>query len=169
MPDLPLRTARLVLRELEHRDVAFLLELLHEPLWLRFIGNKSVHDRGGAIAYIERARAMQATRRHGLWHVSLAADGTPLGLCGLIKRDELEDLDLGFGFLERHHGQGYAREAAHACLAYGRDVLGLATVVGVASPDNTPSCALLDKLGFRFERELDWKVGDRVRFYRLDY
>lgn len=166
---LPLTTARLVLRELEHRDVDFLLDLLHEPLWLRFIGNKSVHDRGGAISYVERARAMQKARGHGLWHVSLAADGTPLGLCGLIKRDELDDVDLGFGFFERHHRRGYAQEAAEAVLAYGRDVLGVKRVVGVASPDNAASCALLEKLGFRCEGEREWKVGDRVMLYRLDY
>ena len=111
-----LRTSRLVLRELDHRDAAFILELLNEPGFLRFIGDKGVRTLEDACRYLDRGpRASYARHGYGLNAVCLP-DGTPLGLCGLVRRDGFEHADLGFAFLARGRGQGYAAESARAVL-----------------------------------------------------
>src|SRR5882724_10894655 len=102
-----LETARLKLRHLVPVDAPFILELVNEPGWLRFIGDRGVHDLESAQGYIEKGpRAMYTRLGFGLYCVESKAEGASLGLCGLIKRDSLEDVDLGFAFLERHQGKG---------------------------------------------------------------
>lgn len=165
MATLVLQTPRLALRHLDDGDADFILELLHDPGWLRFIGNKSVHDHEGALNYIAKAQRMYREKGFGLWVVERRADAARLGLCGLIKRDTLHDVDLGFGLLSRYHGQGYGGEAGAAVLDYGRTVVGLQRIVAITSPDNVASCSLLEKLGFAFERVMELVPGDDVKLY----
>ena len=165
MPAPILQTPRLVLRELVADDAPFILALLHDPAWLRYIGNRNVADLEGARAYIERTRAMYARHGYGLWLVERREDGEALGLCGLIKRDKLEDVDVGFGFFERHHGQGYAYESAQAVMQAARSRFGLGRVVAITTADNVASSSLLEKLGLRFERTLAWEPGGDMMLY----
>lgn len=88
----------------------------------------------------------------GLYLTELKEDGVPIGICGLIKRDSLEDVDIGFAFLPKFWAKGYAYEAASAVMAYGKNVLGFKRIVAITSPDNDASGRLLEKLGMRFER-----------------
>lgn len=156
-----LDTERLVLRRLNERDAAFMLELLNEPGWLRFIGDKGVRTLEGARHYIAHGpMAMYARRGFGLWMVERKPDGEPLGVCGLIKRDSLDDVDIGFAFLERHGSHGYAWEAASACLNHARDVLHLPRVVAIVLPDNQTSIRLLLRLGLQYERTLKLPHSD---------
>lgn len=144
-----METPRLRLRQLVADDAPFILELLNEPGWLRFIGDRGVHDLEGARGYIEKGpRSMYTRLGFGLYCVEAKGEGTPLGMCGLLKRDNLEHVDLGFAFLARHQGRGYAREAAAASLAEARG-LGLTEVAAITSPDNQRSIQLLESLGFR--------------------
>ena len=101
--------------------------------------------------------------RHGfgLYLVALKKDRTPVGICGLVKRDALDDVDLGFALAREYRGRGYAREAAAATVAYGRDALELRRIVAIVSPDNMDSVRLLEGLGFSFERAIDYPDGDR--------
>ncbi len=148
-----LETARLSLRELNPDDAPFILELVNEPAWLRFIGDRRIRTLEAARDYVLNGpMAMYRRRGFGLWLVESKGSGTPLGICGLIKRETLADIDLGFAFLSAHHRQGYAFEAATATVAYAKSVLGLARMVAVVSPDNEGSCRLLEKLGFCLER-----------------
>jgi len=148
-----LETERLRLRELEAADAAFILELVNEPDWLRFIGDRGIRDLDAARNYIEQGpRAMQAKHGFGLWCVESRADGTALGMCGLIKRDTLEHVDIGFAFLARHRGRGYAREAAQGTLAHAGG-LGLKTLAAITDPANARSIHLLEGLGFRFQEQ----------------
>jgi RimJ/RimL family protein N-acetyltransferase len=89
-------------------------------------------------------------------------DTTLLGMCGLIRRDTLPDVDIGFAFLERHQGRGYAFEAAAAVLAHGRQVLGLARIVAITDPDNAASIQLLEKIGLTFERMVTMPGSDEA-------
>jgi [ribosomal protein S5]-alanine N-acetyltransferase len=147
-----LETERLVLRELTPADAPFILELLNEPAYHRYIGDKGVRDLAGAEKYLrEGPMASYARNGFGLWLVSLK-DGTPIGMCGPIRRDTLEHPDLGFALLARFAGQGYAHEAASAVLAHARSVLKLGAILAITAPENPPSIKLLGKLGFRFER-----------------
>lgn len=150
-----LETQRLVLREFTPADAAFVLELLNDPGWIRFIGDKGVRTLDEARAYIGRV-PMASYERHGfgLYLVALAQSGVPIGMCGLIKRDTLEDVDIGFAFLPQYCGQGYAYEAACATLAHGKTTLGLARIVAITSPDNHSSIRLLEKIGLKHRRIL---------------
>ena len=108
---------------------------------------------------------MYAERGFGLWLVERKIDGAPLGICGLVKREQLEDVDLGFAFLPRFWSQGYARESAQGVLDYARRTVGLSRVVAITSPDNHASAKLLEKLGFAHEAMLDFGRGDPVKLY----
>ncbi len=131
----------------------FILELLNDPSWLRFIGDKGVRTLDDARDYISKSlTAMYERLGFGLYLTELKDDGTPVGICGLIKRDSLADVDIGFAFLPEFRGAGYAYEAASAVMAYGERALGLNRIVAITSPDNYDSARLLEKLGFDFER-----------------
>lgn len=147
-----IQTERLVLRQLESNDADFILELLNEAAFLRFIGDKGVRTQADARDYIRKG-PIDSYRRHGfgLYAVCLH-DGTSIGICGLVKRDALEDVDVGFAFLSRHCSRGYAVESAAAVLAHARRVLRLRRVVAITDPDNQGSIAVLERIGLKFER-----------------
>jgi len=150
-----IETQRLALRRLTTQDAGFILDLLNDPDFLRFIGDKGVRTREDAEAYI-RSGPMDSYARlgFGLLLVTLKPALRPIGMCGLLKRDWLDDVDLGFAFLPAFRRHGYASEAAAAILASARENFGLRRVVAIATPDNAASIALLVKLGFRSERRV---------------
>jgi RimJ/RimL family protein N-acetyltransferase len=148
-----LETERLILRRVTAADGEFILELVNDPAWLRFIGDKGVRTLDAARDYIEKSLvAMYERLGFGLYLTELKGGGVPVGVCGLIKRDSLEDVDIGFAFLPEFRGQGYAYESASAVMAYGKGTFGLKRIVAITSPDNYDSARLLEKLGFSFER-----------------
>jgi RimJ/RimL family protein N-acetyltransferase len=162
-----LETDRLILRWLVADDAPFILELVNDPDWLRYIGDKGVRNLDDARAYLENGpMAMYGRVGFGLFRVELKDSGTPIGMCGLIKRDTLPDVDIGFAYLPQFRGHGYGREAARATLDYGRDVVGLKRIIAITSPDNDASGRLLEAIGLRFERNFDISPEDRsVRLY----
>lgn len=143
-----IKTQRLTIVRLTHQDTDFISQLVNEPNFIRYIGDKKVVDRPSAIAYLNQG-PLASYQRHsfGLYKVSLD-DGTPIGVCGLLKRDELEVPDLGFAFLKKYNGLGYAFEAAKAVLCYERQHHSYALICAITAIDNQPSMALLAKLGF---------------------
>lgn len=149
-------TPRLRLRQLRLDDAAFILRLVNEPSWLRYIGDKQVRSLDDARAYLSNGPlAMYAREGFGLWLLERLEDGLPLGMCGLIKRDSLPDPDLGFALLPEYEGQGYAREAAEATLAQARTRYRLARVLAITSLENPRSIGLLQRLGFAYLRQLE--------------
>ena len=148
-----LQSERLVLREFDLDDAQFILELLNEPAFLRFIGDKGVRTLGDAREYLTRG-PIESYRRNGfgLYLAGLSEDGTPIGMCGLVKREGLADVDVGFALRSRYWSRGYAVEAARAVLAYGGESLNLGRIVAIAAPDNRASIAVLEKIGLEFER-----------------
>lgn len=161
-----IETDRLVLRRLDPGDAAFIRRLLNEPSFLEQIGDRGVRTLADAERYILTGPCASYERfGFGLWLVERRADGSPIGICGLLKRDTLEDPDLGFAFVPESWRQGYARESAEATLAWARDSLGLSRVAAITSPGNVASIALLGKIGFRFERMVTMPAGDEVRLF----
>jgi ribosomal-protein-alanine N-acetyltransferase len=147
-----IRTERLVLRQLELLDAAFILELLNEAAFLKFIGDKGVRTLDDAREYILKG-PIDSYERHGFGlFAACLRDGTPTGICGLVKRDGLADVDVGFAFLSRHCSRGYAAESASAVLLHATRVLRLQRVVAITSSDNLGSIAVLQKIGLEFER-----------------
>ena len=147
-----LETERLILRRLSVDDGAFILGLLNDPAWLRFICDKAVRNLEDARNYIATGPMdMYARLGFGLYLTERKSDAAPIGICGLIKRDALEDVDIGFAFLPAFRGKGYAREAAAAVMEHARSAFGLRRLVAITSPGNEASIRLLEKLGLRFE------------------
>jgi len=148
-----LETDRLLLRWLTIDDAPFILELVNEPAFLRFIGDREVKTLKDARAYILNGPVESYDRYgFGLYWTGLKEDETPVGICGLSKREFLEDVDIGFAFLQRYWANGYGFESATAVMAYARDILGLNRIVAITAADNDRSLALLQKLGLEFEK-----------------
>ena len=146
-------TQRLVLRCLALHDAPFIVELLNQPSFIENIGDRGVRTVADAHAYLrEGPMAMYERFGLGLLHVARKSDGAAVGMCGLLRRDILPDVDLGYAFLPAYWGCGFAFEAAQAALRHGRAKLGLRRVIGVVSQGNAASIHVLEKLGMRFER-----------------
>lgn len=146
-------TDRLVLRRLTVDDAPFILRLLNEPSFLQHIGDRGVRNLADAKQYI-LSGPIASYERHGfgLFLVELKEGHVPIGICGLLKRDALDDVDLGFAFVPESWSKGYAFESTTATLAYAHDARHLKRVVAITSPDNVASINLLVKLGFYFDR-----------------
>jgi RimJ/RimL family protein N-acetyltransferase len=151
-----LATERLRLRRLILDDAPFILRLVNEPSWLEFIGDKGVRNEDDARAYLAQGPLdMYARLGFGLYLVELKNGGTPIGICGLIKREALADVDIGFAYLPEFQRRGYALEAARAVLTHARNDYALKRIVAITSPRNRSSIRLLAKLGMTLEQELD--------------
>lgn len=150
-----IQTKNLTIRHLKTEDAEFILRLTNDPDWLTFIGDKGIRSEDDAVQYLNNGPIrMYALYGHGLYFVGLKNSETPIGICGIIKRESLPKPDLGFAFLPDFRGNGYAFEAADAILNYSRDVLKIETVLAITLPENLRSIRLLEKLGFQFSRHL---------------
>jgi RimJ/RimL family protein N-acetyltransferase len=146
---LPNATPRLHFRLLNDSDAEFILALLNEPDWLKYIGDKNVHTLQDALVYIHTGPlAMFAQQGFCLSLVEAVQDSVPLGLCGLLQRESLQWPDIGFAFAKRYHGRGIAFEAATATLNHAKETLGLTKVAAITALSNEASMGLLYKLGF---------------------
>ena len=148
-----LETSRLRLRRLSVDDADFILKLLNEPSFIENIGDRGVRTIEDARAYVLNG-PVASYEKHGfgLWMVEAKQSGARIGICGLLKREVLEDVDIGYALLPEFWSRGYALESASAVLSYARDALGLKRVLAVVSPDNQSSIRLLEKIGFEFEK-----------------
>lgn len=155
-----LQTPRLRLRWFTLDDAGFVLQLVNDPDWCRFVSDPGVRDEAAARNWIEgRLLAPYGTQGHGFWAVQHRVSGELVGLCGLFKRDSLPALDVGYALLPAWRGQGLAREATAACVVYARDVLGVARLLAVTNPDNAASGRVLEACGLR---HVDTRVLDSV-------
>jgi RimJ/RimL family protein N-acetyltransferase len=140
----PLSTDRLMLTPPAEADAAFMLELLNDPAWVRNIGERDVRTLDAARDYIRDRFS------NGLWLVVRDAAGEPLGLCGLVEREDFDVPDIGYALLERHAGKGCATEAARAVVRHALDVMGLPKLAAITVPDNVASQRVLEKIGFHY-------------------
>lgn len=166
-----IETERLILRKLIADDAEFILELLNEPDWLKYIGDRGVRTLEDAGKYIiDGPMAMYAEHGIGLYAVVLKESSTPIGLCGLIQRDFLKDVDLGFGYLSKYWGKGYAFEAAKATMTYGVNELGYLRIVGFTAIDNEKSANLLQKLGMKDKGNIRYaSTAEFIRLFVKEY
>ncbi|MBI3231025.1 MAG: GNAT family N-acetyltransferase [Burkholderiales bacterium] len=143
-----LSTTRLSLDVMSPEDAPFYLDLINQPSFIANIRDKGIRTLEGAAEDI-RDGALTSQREHGfsLFRVSLRASGEAIGMCGLVRRDTLPEVDIGYAFLPQFWGQGYAWEAASAVRDYARQTVGLKRLMGITSPDNLASLKLLQKLG----------------------
>jgi RimJ/RimL family protein N-acetyltransferase len=156
-----LETERLILRQMTSDDSEFILELVNDPSFIQNIGDRKVRTPDGARSYILNGPAASYARNgFGLWLVVLKETNESIGMCGLIKRDGLEDVDIGYALLPRFWGQGYAVEAAGATKAYAKDAVGLKRIVAIVDPANEGSIRVLEKIGLRYEKMVQLSADD---------
>lgn len=163
-----LETERLILRHVTLDDVAFVFELMNDPSWIRFIGDRGIRTVDDARDYILNGYIKSYKQfGYGLY-LTAVKPNTPIGICGLVNRPTLDDIDIGFAFLPQFTGQGYAYEAARAVLDHAKNDLNIPRIVAITAPDNERSGRLLEKLGLRFEKMIRLAPdGAESRFYVL--
>lgn len=148
-----IETERLILRKFTIEDAPFMLELLNTPMWLQFIGDREIGTLKDAEKYLINGNIKSyETYGFGFYLAVVKATGESIGMCGLIKRDTLDDVDIGFAFLPQFIGKGYGFEAALATLHYARNVLHLDRVIAIVNPENSVSISLVRKIGLLFEK-----------------
>jgi RimJ/RimL family protein N-acetyltransferase len=144
-----LQTERLKLRQFTLDDTDFIIDLLNSPGWLQYIGNRNVKTEEQAINYLKNGPIKSYNQNGFGLSMVVTNDGNPIGMCGIIKRDNLEHPDIGFAFLPEHTGHGYAFEIAEATLDYAKHHLNFSTVLAITLPGNSKSIRLLEKIGLR--------------------
>ncbi|SFH95590.1 Protein N-acetyltransferase, RimJ/RimL family [Collimonas sp. OK307] len=153
-----LETERLILRTLNEDDADFYLKLVTQPAWLRFIGDRGIRTVEAArAAILNGPMAAQELYGFSFYMTELKDEALPIGICGLIKRETLPDVDIGYAFLPEFWGKGYAYEAASAVLEHGKRTCGLQRIVAITAPDNHQSIRVLEKIGLKFEKMLQLK------------
>ena len=156
-----LETERLILRQLTEDDAEFIFELLNEPSWIQNIGDRHIHTLDDARTYIVNGPvASYAKNGFGLYLILLKETNESIGMCGLIRREGLEDIDIGYALLPRFWSKGYAVEAARATKAYAKDVIGLKRIVAIVDPANEGSIRVLEKIGLRYEKMVRLSADD---------
>jgi [ribosomal protein S5]-alanine N-acetyltransferase len=157
-----LETERLLLRQFStDDDNEFILALVNEPSFIQNIGDRGVRTLEDAKAYILNGPVTSyAKNGFGLYLVVLKETNESIGMCGLIKRDGLEDVDIGYAFLPRFWSKGYAVESALATKEYAKDRIGLRRIVAIVDPANQGSIRVLEKIGLQFEKMVRLSADD---------
>jgi RimJ/RimL family protein N-acetyltransferase len=148
-----LETERLILRKFTLDDATFVIELLNTPTWLQYIGDRGVYTIEDAENYLLNG-SLKSYQENGFgFYVVIEKDsGSSIGMCGLIKRDTLDDIDIGFAFLPNLLSKGYGFEAASATLKYAHETLKIQRIIAIVNPDNHRSIGLIKKIGLKFEK-----------------
>jgi len=169
MNDPVLRTERLALRKFRLDDSGFVLRLLNEPSFKKYIGDRGVSTVDDAVDYIEKGPLANYQKYgYGVLVMEQLEDGEPAGMCGLFRRDNLDHPDLGFAMLEQYFGRGYATEASRGVIHWAQMSLRLPLIAAVVNEDNLRSRSLIEKLGFRFEGLYRMPgEDDDLRYYAL--
>lgn len=153
-----LETDRLRLREFIVEDAPFLLSLMNSSTWIEFIGNTAVHTKDHAEQYIIKGlQHSYRTNGFGLWLVEIKESREPIGMCGLLRREALNYIDIGFAFLPEFQGRGYALEISASTMIYGKHILGIDPIVAITKKSNYRSKALLQKLGLSYQKDIRLK------------
>lgn len=159
--EIVIETERLILRKFTLDDATFMLELLNTPMWLRFIGDRGVRTIEEAENYLSDGN-IKSYQEYGFGFYVVVIKGTneSIGICGIKKREELVDIDIGFGFLPQFIGKGYGYEAASATLDYALNFLKIKRIVAIVDPENVASISLIKKIGLQFEKMIQLSQND---------
>ena len=166
-----MNTERLELRWLTLDDTPMMFAVWNDPAFVRFVADRGIRSLEQARAAVEAGPLrLYAEYGYGPFRVRRRADGMDMGICGLFRRDGLEEPDIGFAILPDFCGMGYGFEASTAVLQHAREALGLPCVTAIVSPHNDASIGLLEKLGMRYERPIRMPGDDHdVRLYRIEF
>jgi [ribosomal protein S5]-alanine N-acetyltransferase len=171
LPVTVLETERLILRQFMEDDAEFIFELLNDPSWIQNIGDRHIQTLEDARLYIVNGpKASYNKNGFGLSLVALKETGESIGMCGLIHRENLENVDIGYALLPRFWSRGYAVEAARAVKEYAKDVVGLKRMVAIVDPANQGSIRVLEKLGLHYEKMVRLSADDiDLKLFAIDF
>ncbi|MEA5459415.1 GNAT family N-acetyltransferase [Arcicella sp. LKC2W] len=159
--EIVIETERLILRKFTLEDAPFVLELVNTPAWLKFIGDRNVHTVEESENYLRNGNLKSyAEHGFGFYLVATKESNEAIGMCGMVKRDSLDDIDIGFAFLPNSIGKGYGYEAASATLDYALNVLKLGRIIAIVDPQNASSIALIKKIGLKYEKMVQISTND---------
>ena len=161
MMEIVIKTQRLILRKFTLDDAAFMLKLLNTPTWLRFIGDRNVKTLEEAEQYLLNGNIRSYQEYgFGFYVVVIKETQESIGICGIVKREGLEDVDIGFAFFEQFMGKGYGYESSSAVLNYALNDLKIKRIVAIVDPENVVSIALIKKIGMQFEKMIQLSHKD---------
>jgi [ribosomal protein S5]-alanine N-acetyltransferase len=165
-----LETKRCNISTLQPSDAPFIFTLMNSPGWLQFIGDRGIRSIADARNYIFTG-PMKSYRQYGfgLFLVQEKETGKKMGLCGLLKREQFDDIDLGFAFLPEYNGKGYARESAMAIMDFAINELKLSRLLAFTDANNIKSIQLLEKLGFIFEKMTSWPNAADLKLFTINF
>ncbi len=144
-------TPRLIVRHFLNTDAEFIIRLLNEPSFIQNIADKGIRTTEDAISYLRKGPLASYTKfGFGLNLVELKDSATPIGMCGLLQRENLDDPDIGYAFLPEFWSKGYATESLDCILSSARQAFGLQRVLAVTKVENHASIRLLEKSGFKY-------------------
>ena len=156
-----LASERLLMRELESDDVDALLEVLGDPVSMRYY--PAPFDRDMVATWIEWARRSYRQNGFGLWAVIRRSDGRFLGDCGpmlqVVQDDQIPE--VGYHIVPSEQGNGYATEAARACVGWVFANTRFDVVCSLVSPENAPSRAVAAKVHSAM-RQFTWATNERT-------
>lgn len=160
-----IKTERLALYKATFDDAQFIYQLLNDPTFIENIVDKGIKTLDDAKNYIQKSLINSYNKNgFGLYITRLKSDNTPIGLCGLVKRDELEWPDVGYALLPKFVGKGYASEVAKASIDYGTSELGIKKIVAVTSEKNIGSIKVLEKVGLKREKVIEINGDESLLF-----
>jgi RimJ/RimL family protein N-acetyltransferase len=164
-------TERLILQQASNEDAPFILRILNDPSFIRNIGDRKVRTLEDACDYVKtQLIASYEKYGFGMYLVKLKDTGVPTGLCGLVRRDGLEDVDIGYAFLPEFQSKGYATEAALAVKEYAKNIVGLKRLAAITVPENLGSIRVLEKIGLKFERIARLSEDDiELKLFAIDF
>ena len=161
-----LETERLLLRQFSITDTTFIIELVNSPGWLAFIGDRNIKTEKEAVEYLRNGPLKSyEVNGFGLSLVEMKNDMTPIGMCGILKRDSLENPDIGFAFLPEYMGRGFAFEIANATMTYAKNILKLPVILAITVPGNKRSIKLLEKIGLKFSRIISQNIDEQLMLF----
>lgn len=166
-----IETERLSLRWLTLDDADFMLRIWNDPAFVRFVGDRGLRTTEDARQALEEGVLQTyADFGYGAYIVSLKENDALIGTCGLYRRKEFNDPDIGFALLPDFCGRGLAYEAAVAVRDFARNNLGLRRISAIVSPENAPSIGLIEKLGLSFENNVRLNGDDEdVSIYAIEW
>ena len=157
-----LKTERLIISELTSENAPFFFELVNDPAWIKYIGDKEINTISDAKDYLEsKIIPSYELNGFGFYLVSLKKNNSPIGITGLVDRKGLDGIDVGFAFLESYRGQGFAYESTLTLLEFAKQTLGIDPIVAITDLENSKSIQLLERLGLKFKKIIQLPDDDK--------
>jgi RimJ/RimL family protein N-acetyltransferase len=148
-------TNRLIISKISLEDAPFFLKLVNTPNWIKYIGDRNLKTIKDAEDYLTNGILKSYKELgFGFYILQNKSDNEPIGICGLVKRDQLDEVDFGFALLPEFEAQGFGFEASTTILKVAKDVFNIKKILAITLPINTNSIKLLEKLGFNYEKRV---------------